>query len=417
MRTAWVFADEVLTYEFGPDHPMQPLRLRLMMELVESLGLLPEGEVVRLGPVGRIEDLLLRIHDPGYVEAVKMLSADPHNSHQRDLAARYGFNSEDNPAFAGMHQAAAAIVAGTVAGAEAILAGEVTRAFHPGGGMHHAFYDRAAGFCIYNDAVAAIHRFLDRGWRVMYIDGDAHHGDGVEAAFSHDPRVMTVSLHEDGRYLFPGTGFPGDIGIGDGTGYTANLPLLPGTDDTSWVEVIESALTALVHAFEPDIIVSQHGCDGHHYDPLSHLNLSTAGLEQFARCLDVLTRDVTQGRWLALGGGGYDIWRVVPRAWTLVWGIVSGQEVPDQVPPTWLDRWQPSSPYPLPATLRDDPAEIAAAARRDPGLSWDIPAGNSAGWGDMPSAKALNLSTARRTVGLCLPHILGEAVTKESTSS
>lgn len=396
-----------MQYEFDKDHPMQPLRLQLTLELVEDLGLLEDPAVVKIRPTRANDEKLSRIHDRHYIEAVKLLSAQSANSRRRSLAEHYGFTSVDNPAFPGMHEAAAAIVGGTVAGAEAIVTQRVQRAFHPGGGLHHAFYDRAAGFCVYNDAVAAIHRFLDRGWRVMYIDGDAHHGDGVEAAFADDPRVFTVSFHEDGRFLFPGTGFAEDIGRDEGLGFSANVPLLPGTDDQSWQEVIESTLTTLVHAFEPDVIISQHGCDAHYLDPLSHLNLSTKGLELFARCLDTLSRDVCGGRWLALGGGGYDIWRVVPRAWALVWGVVAGQKVPDQVPAGWLDRWQPLSPHQLLATVRDDPAAIAALARDNPGLSWDAPPAAGTVYGDLPSAKTVNLTMARQALNLCLPHLLG----------
>lgn len=228
MRAAFVFSSQFQAYSFGDDHPLRPLRLQLLYELLESAGLLNGNNIRLVSPPPASDDELLTVHDRGYIEAVKALSHNPAEIYLYSDQGKYGFDSPDNPAFAGMHEVSALIVGGAIAAAELIISREVVRAFHPGGGLHHAMPNRASGFCIYNDPACAIQRFLDRGWRVLYIDGDAHHGDGVEAIFADNPRVLTISIHEDGRFLFPGTGDVTDIGHGAGRGFSVNLPLMPG---------------------------------------------------------------------------------------------------------------------------------------------------------------------------------------------
>ncbi|HEY8449306.1 MAG TPA: acetoin utilization protein AcuC [Bacillota bacterium] len=385
MKAGFIYSDRLLSYDFGPQHPLRPLRLRLLYELIDALGLLEAPGVERIEPRPATAAELTAVHDPAYVEAVELLSSGADPFGRQRLIQRFGFASPDNPVFAGMHEAAALAAGGAVMAAEHILAGQVQRAFHPGGGLHHAMPARAAGFCIYNDPACAIARFRAAGWRVLYIDGDAHHGDGVEAIFIEDPGVLTISLHEDGRFLFPGTGFVDDIGRGAGRGYAVNVPLLPRTGDDSWIEAFHRVVPPLARAFRPDVVVSQHGCDAHVWDPLTHLHTTTRALEAFARAVDALSRELCGGRWLALGGGGYDVWRVVPRAWTLVWAAVSSQEVPEEVPAGWLERWQGKAPARLPRSLRDRPDDGA-----DPGA-------------EDPEVAAVNGETARRAVAGCLP--------------
>lgn len=217
-----------------------------------------------------------------------------------------------------MHDAAATVAGGSVVAAEAIHAGEAAHAFNPAGGLHHAARQRASGFCVYNDVAVAAAWLRDRGHRVACVDVDAHHGDGTEAIFAGDPQVLTISLHESGRYLFPGTGFPADVGVGAGRGTSANLPLQPFAWDEPWLAAFEAVVPPLLRQFRPTVLVTQDGCDTHQLDPLTHLECSTRIWPYVGRRFHELAHELCEGRWLALGGGGYAVRVVVPRAWTLL---------------------------------------------------------------------------------------------------
>ena len=242
---------------------------------------------------------------------------------------------------------------------EAILRGDVEHAFHPGGGLHHAMRDRAWGFCIYNDPALAIARARRDGLRVMYIDLDVHHGDGVQALFWDDPGVLTFSIHESGRYLFPGTGDADEVGEGGAAGSVINVPLPPYTGEDAWYPIVESYLPVLAAAFGPDLIVSQHGADSHAWDPLAHLNVTTTAHGKAARLVDAIAHRYARGRWLATGGGGYDAYRVVPRTWALTWLAGAHRETPTSTPEAWRERWaEEAARYgqaPLPERFDDDP--------------------------------------------------------------
>jgi len=242
---------------------------------------------------------------------------------------------------------------------EAILRGDVEHAFHPGGGLHHAMRDRAWGFCIYNDPALAIARARRDGLRVLYIDLDVHHGDGVQALFWDDPGVLTFSIHESGRYLFPGTGDVDEVGDGAAAGTAINVPLPPYTGEDAWVPIVESYLPVLAAAFGPDLIVSQHGADSHAWDPLAHLNVTTTAHGKAARLVDAIAHRYAGGRWLATGGGGYDAYRVVPRTWALTWLAGAHREVPASTPEAWRARWaEEAARYgqaPLPERFDDEP--------------------------------------------------------------
>lgn len=240
--------------------------------------------------------------------------------------------------------------------------------------MHHAHADMAAGFCVYNDPAVAIHCLLERGLRVMYVDSDVHHGDGVQQAFYDEDRVLTVSIHESGRYLFPGTGEVSERGRGCGLGYSVNVPLLPYTDDGSYMEVFDTVVPALAASFQPDVVVSQHGCDGHYRDPLSHFSLTTRSFAHVASTVHRLAHELCGGRLVALGGGGYDIWHTVPRAWTILWAALSGRsdELPDQLPASWLAAWRERAAeagVTLQLDFADDPADLDPPADRDSYIS------------------------------------------------
>lgn len=334
-RVRVVWTPELLGYDFGPGHPMSPLRLDLTMRLARSLGLLsgPDVEVVGAEPAS--DELLCTVHDPEYVAAVHRASAGGPGDPAR------GIGTEDDPVFAHMHEAAARVVAGSVSGALAVWSGEATHAVNLTGGMHHARAGAASGFCLYNDAAVAIHALLDAGaQRVAYVDVDAHHGDGVQAAFWDDPRVLTVSVHESGSTLFPGTGFPDEIGGPGAEGTAVNVALPAGTGDAGWLRAIDAVVPAVVRAFAPQVLVTQHGCDTHVADPIADLTTSVDAGRLVARWLDDLAHQVCDGRWLALGGGGYAVVDVVPRAWTHLLGVATHHPVDPatRVPAAWTEQ-------------------------------------------------------------------------------
>lgn len=357
-RSRLMFDPGELHYDFGQGHPFQSRRLLALMDLLGSSGLLnSKDERLRL-PLrpATLEELYL-IHAPDYVAAVQQLSIPEAEFSLEglygELTQRYGFAEGDTPTFPDMHEAAARIAGGTLVALSAVMGlpegGTFATAderplhvFHPAGGLHHAWAERASGFCIYNDAAVAIAHILRASEaKVLYIDFDAHHGDGVQRAFYDEPRVMTVSFHETGRYLFPGTGDVLELGNGAGRGYSVNIPLEPFTEDDSFTEVMNAVLPPLVLLFAPAIIISQHGCDSHAWDPLAHLVLTLHGIQAQMQLAHQLAHTYCAGRWVALGGGGYDQFRVVPRAWSILWAEMLQQPLPEQLPEAWIARWRP----------------------------------------------------------------------------
>ncbi len=350
---ALIWDEALAAYGFGPGHPLKPRRLELTVSLIRRLGLVGDAARPVIPPRPATDEELAMVHAPAYVEVVRRLS-EP-GADARDGVA-YGLGTEDTPVVPGMHDAAALVAGATLVAAERVMRGEVRRAFNPAGGLHHAGVKRASGFCVYNDLAVAI-RWIQREYRarVMYIDYDAHHGDGVQEIFYEDPEVLTVSFHESGAFLFPGTGFIDELGAGDGYGYSVNVPLDPSTEDDSWFEAFAELVPALADAFRPDVIVLQNGCDGHTLDPLTHLRATTRLFERLVRVVcDVADRHC-DGRIIATGGGGYAAYAVVPRAWTLVWAALCGVDVPDEIPADWLEGVRAETTTPIPGTLRDPP--------------------------------------------------------------
>ncbi len=363
VRSALIWDPALTGYFFRPDHPFNPKRLELTVSLIEALGLSGGPDTPVVAPRAATEAELLRVHSPEYLDAVKRFSA---TGQAGEEGWRWGLGTDDTPAFPAMHEVTSLVTGGTLRAAELVMSGEFTRAFNVAGGLHHAHRDRASGFCVYSDLAAAIAWIREaHGARVMYIDYDAHHGDGVQGIFYGDPEVLTLSIHESGRYLFPGTGFVDELGEGEGYGYSLNLPLEPFTEDDSWIAAYRRLLPEVAEAFRPDVIVLQNGCDGHVLDPLTHLRATTRLYEETVRLTCEVADRLCAGRVVATGGGGYDVWRVVPRAWTHVWGALSGQKVPDAVPRDWLERWQGESPDLLPERMRDEPDEFPPVPRRD----------------------------------------------------
>lgn len=334
-RTRVVWDPQFARYDFGPTHPMAPLRLELTAALSSALGLFDLPQVQRVGAGVASDELLTRLHDPAYVASVRAASQDP-----AAADPGHGLGTEDDPAFVGMHEASARIVQASTDAAEALWAVDCDHAVNFCGGMHHAMRDRASGFCIYNDAATAIHALLEAGaQKIAYVDVDVHHGDGTESFFWNDPRVMCISVHETGRLLFPGTGFSDDVGGPNAMGDTVNLPLPPWIKDGQWLRAIHALVPQLIRAFEPEVLVSQHGCDTHSLDPLAHLSVSVDGQTAAAMLMRDLAQEVCDGRWLSLGGGGYEIIDVVPRSWSHLVAVAAGEPIPFDapVPRRWLD--------------------------------------------------------------------------------
>jgi acetoin utilization protein AcuC len=359
-RAAVVHDLALEAYGFGGDHPFNPLRIRLTLELCEALGLLQDYPFVVPEPA--TDDDLTTVHNLTYVRLVQ--NAGQGVGDLLDLM-HYGLGTGDNPIFPDMHEACARVVGAVLKASRMVMRGETDHAMCVSGGLHHAQRSRASGFCVYNDAGVAIARLKEEhpGIRIAYLDTDAHHGDGVQWMFYDDPEVLTVSMHESGRYLFPGTGGVEERGSDGGVGYSVNVPLQPYTDDESWISCFESVVPEVLRAFEPDLILSQNGCDGHALDPLTHLSATTRLYEHIPRRVHDLAHELCEGRWVATGGGGYDIWRVVPRAWTSLWDTVSHQNLPEKVPETWLSARATMSPVVLPRLMRDDPADYPVAER------------------------------------------------------
>jgi len=359
-----VYGERSHEYDFGDTHPLTPRRFGPGIDLLRELG------ATRFEPPPEATDAeLLTVHEAAYVHSVRMLSEYP------DAGHLVGFDVRDNPPFYGMHEAAAVVAGGSIAAIDRILAGEADHAFHPGGGLHHGMPGHASGFCIYNDVALAIRRARDAGERVMYVDLDVHHGDGVEAAFWNDPGVLTVSIHETGLVLFPGSGFVEDRGGPHAHGSAVNLPLEPGTSDGSWLESVELLVPPLAAAFHPTILVTQHGSDSHALDPLGHLRITTRAMRSAALLLDRIAHEHAGGRWLATGGGGYDVYRVVPRAWALVWLAQAHRDPAEETPAAWRVRWTAEAaryrqaPVPAPMLDPDGLAEPETGEVRDRNLA------------------------------------------------
>jgi|FaiFalFF_MnMetaG_3_1042247.scaffolds.fasta_scaffold00388_12 acetoin utilization protein AcuC len=328
---AFVYSDALTQHVLREDHPLVPRRLRLVYELLEAYGVFRHPTARLVPPRMAIREELLWFHTPDYVEAVESLS----RGESRFPPWRYNFSQEgDNPVFPGMYEANALAVGASLVAAELVAGGECPVAVNFAGGLHHAMPDHASGFCIFNDAVIAIHALLRRGLRVAYIDIDAHHGDGVQFAFYDNPRVLTVSLHESGEFLFPGTGFVHEIGVGEGRGYAVNVPLAPYTDDDTYLWAFREVVPPLVEAFRPHVVVTQLGIDTHRDTPIAHMGLTVQGFIAVVRELQRLAG----GRWLALGGGGYDL-SAVARGWAWAYAVMAGVEVPDQVPEAFRERY------------------------------------------------------------------------------
>ncbi|TQJ21057.1 acetoin utilization protein AcuC [Micromonospora sp. A202] len=318
--TVVVWDESLLAYDMG-DHPLDPVRVELTIALARELGVLDRPGVRMVKPEPADDAALTRVHDPAYLAAVRAAPRDP-------LFAGYGLGTSDNPVFEGMHESSALIAGATMAAAEAVWRGDARRAVNVAGGLHHAMPSRASGFCVYNDPAVAIARLLDLGAeRVAYVDVDVHHGDGVQQIFWNDPRVLTISLHETPLALFPGTGFPDETGGPGAQGSAVNMPLPPGVEDSAWQRAFHAIVPSVLRAFRPQVLVSQCGADGHRLDPLADLNLTVDGQRATYLAMRALADELCDGRWVATGGGGYALVEVVPRAWSHLLAVATGDPI------------------------------------------------------------------------------------------
>ncbi len=370
-QPVFIYDDQEIQYKFNDTHPFNQDRLIMTVDLLRKSGALPDSALLTANPATDTD--LLRVHAAPYIEAVKALSAAVPDERWVREATRFGLDTDDTPYFPEMHEITAKVVGGSILAVDLVMSGQAPHALHLGGGLHHALQSKGAGFCVYNDASAAIAYAKEKyGAKVLYIDTDVHHGDGVQWSFYADPQVGTLSIHETGKYLFPGTGAVNERGEGDAFGTSVNIPVEPYTEDDSWLECFSEVLTELIARFQPDVIISQHGCDAHAFDPLAHVHCSMRVYKAMPELIHRLAHQWCEGRWVALGGGGYDIWRVVPRAWSLLWLVMSEQAIVSQLeaepqlrlPQAWLDAWQDKSPVPLVETWLDPVEAWAPIPRR-----------------------------------------------------
>ncbi len=326
MTSAFIYTDAYLNYDYGPMHPLRVVRLKLTFELIKAYGLFDLPSIQFLPTVKASREDLALFHSEEYLQVLKLAS----DGHLRGDAYVYGLGPGDNPIFPGLFDWSLLITGATLQAVDFVAEGKGEVAFNIAGGLHHAMRSRASGFCYTNDPVIGIIRLLNRGMRVAYIDLDAHHGDGVQQAFYETDQVLTISLHESGYSLFPGTGFEYEIGKGRGEGFSVNLPFPAYADDDNYLWAFDEVVPELIEYFSPDIIVTQLGVDALENDPLTHLHLSLFAYEKVLRRIKALAP-----RWVALGGGGYDLSNVA-RAWTLAWAIMNGVELGEELPSSYM---------------------------------------------------------------------------------
>ncbi|XJZ26508.1 acetoin utilization protein AcuC [Bacillota bacterium Lsc_1132] len=364
-RSSFIFSDELLKYKFNSHHPFNQHRLKLTVDLLMRINALDPNDITP--PRMATDEELYFVHDPNYVDAVKMAGQ---GKLPKDIAEGYGLGTEDTPIFPNMHEASAMLVGGTLTAVDQVMTGQALHAVHLGGGLHHGFRGKASGFCVYNDSSVAI-KYLQEKYqaRVLYVDTDAHHGDGVQWSFYDDPNVCTLSIHETGRYLFPGTGNVNERGQGKGYGFSFNIPVDAFTEDDSWLFAYRHAIKEVAEFFKPDVIFTQNGADAHYYDPLTHLSTTMRSYREIPKLAHEIAHQYCEGRWIAVGGGGYDIWRVVPRAWAFIWlEMTENSNCYGSLPADWLEYWQKKAPIKLPNEW-DDPEDLYPPIPRKPEIT------------------------------------------------
>jgi acetoin utilization protein AcuC len=341
-------------YSFGESHPFSPTRQEMALDLLRALG----HGVNPVSPPEATREDILTVHDRSLVDAVQKASAGA----ARTDYFRFGLDTPDVPLFPDMDESARILCGGTLHAAHLISSDHASVVLQFGGGLHHARFAESSGFCVYNDLSIAITHFRRRGLRVAYIDIDVHHGDGVQALHYEDPDVLTISLHESGRYLYPGTGFVRELGEKDGRGYSLNVPLEPGTTDSSFIECFDLVVPHALSWFQPDVIVAQCGADAHYRDPLADLALTTHAFETVLRRIVDLADRHAGGRLLATLGGGYDA-DPTARIWAMLTMLLSGRDLPRELPSEYVNGWSERLGRKLTSTLHDPHGEIEHQGR------------------------------------------------------
>jgi acetoin utilization protein AcuC len=352
MNTAFVFSSAELRYDLGQHHPFKAIRSEAVKSLLEHSGLLSQADVFE--PEMASLAALSEVHSKAYLARVMQAS----RGEEVTDSLEYGIGTTDTPFFAGMHEATSLVVGGTLRAAELVATGKYARALNLAGGLHHAQSNKGGGFCVYNDLSVAISYLRSQNLRVAYLDIDAHHGDGVQWIHYDDKDVLTISFHETGRYLYPGTGFIYELGRNEGLGTSLNVPLEPYTQNSSFLEALDRVLEPALMWFKPDVLVLQAGADAHFFDPLADLALTLPGYQELFKRIVQYSDRFTSGRIVATGGGGYATWTAVPRVWGSLYAALSAKELPFQLPSAWLTQWQPHSSEALPETLNDPEPDI-----------------------------------------------------------
>lgn len=348
MSTSFIYTEKMQEYDYGGGHPLKMVRLKLTHQLLKAYGVFSNEDVEFVETMSASPKDVEAVHNRDYIEVLKGIDegktpGDP---------SRYGLGYGDNPVFKGIYAGSMLSTGASLQAAILVHSGKSKTAFNIAGGLHHAMPGRASGFCYINDPAVAIQYLVDKGVKVAYIDIDAHHGDGVQKIFYETDRVLTISLHEDGHYLFPGTGSPEESGSGKGLGFSVNLPLLPGTGDEVFTWGFFELVPPLIAAFCPDIIVTQLGCDSFATDPLAHLNVTTNG---FTKMVDWFAKSGIP--WVGMGGGGYDVANVA-RAWSLAFGIMAGIDLPNELPASYIALLKENGLSGK--LLKDEPLHLAA---------------------------------------------------------
>lgn len=362
MKPSYIYSDSLLNYRFNDTHPFNQMRVKMTTDLLTAGGFLSKDDIVQ--PRIATDEEILLVHKEDYVEAVKLAGK---NKLPPDKLESFGLDTDDTPAFLDMHEKSKGIVGATLTAVDLVMSGKTNKALSLAGGLHHGFSGRANGFCVYNDSAVAI-EYMRKYYnqKVLYVDTDAHHGDGVQWIFYDSKDVMTFSVHETGRYLFPGTGSLTERGDDHGFGFSVNLPIDAFTEDDSFLEVFKESLTKAIEHFKPDIILSQNGADAHFRDPMTHLSLTSKSFEEIPRIVNQLSEEYTNGRWIAVGGGGYNIWQVVPRMWAQVWMAMCNTSKPSgMLPQKFIERYKPKSKVDFPLQWEDDLTDKMDIPRRE----------------------------------------------------
>ena len=344
-KVGLIYSEEYQKYDFGKSHPLRPIRLKLTYSLMEKLHLLDHERLTLMKPRLATRQEIERVHTSQYIDAVKILSNNPEDNSVNPY--HYGLGPGDNPVFKGMYEAAALVCGASIVAADTVWKDDdFIIVFNPAGGLHHAMKDKASGFCIFNDIGVAIKHLktIKKDIRIAYLDIDCHHGDGVQWLFYDDPNVLTISYHQDGRFLFPGTGSISEIGEGDGKGFSINFPLLPGTYNKSFIKLFRRTAPKLLEAYAPDILITQLGVDTYFGDPQTDMGFSLAVYRDIAQTIKTSAKEFCQNKWVAVGGGGYLI-TAVPRAWTIFLAKMLDVELKNELPDAWIQEVKINAPF------------------------------------------------------------------------